>query len=419
MTGVLSLATGRAEHPWAEELMVYLRLIADLFAAALSLNRAETAKHASEQLNRALLDSLAVPTAILDHQGNILKVTGTWRAVQREDGTADPLPTEAGTNYLDVCLQAGSAGNGRAREVVEGLQAVLRGTEREYRVRPKRSMAGGEHSLELIVASLDLPGGGAIVTQVDLTERERAEREVQELRHTMTHVGRVAGLAELAGSLAHELNQPLTAILSNVQAARRFLESGTAASGEFREILADIEEDDKRAGEIIRRLRALIRKEAIDHRAVSLNDLAVQVTKLLAADLRLRHIRLELDFDPELPEVRADPMALQQVILNLMMNAEDAMQQAIPERRRLVIRTWQPDAQSVALAVRDYGTGIPEELQEQIFQAFYTTKKEGLGIGLAICGSILTGHGGRIWALNNLDGGATVQFSLPLHPAAK
>jgi two-component system sensor kinase FixL len=241
-----------------------------------------------------------------------------------------------------------------------------------------------------------------------------AERETQELRQMIAHLGRVSTLGELSASLAHELNQPLSAILSNVQAARRFLAVGPPDLGELHEILTDIEEDDRRAGEIIRRLRSLVRNDPTDRQLLFLQDQAREVADLVSPEVRIRQIPIVLEMDPALPPVRADRIQLSQVILNLMMNGADAMVKRKRGERELVIRTWRYDHQSAALSVRDHGSGIQANPIDRIFDPFYTSKSDGLGMGLSICRSIVEAHGGRIWATNNPERGATIQFVLPL-----
>jgi two-component system sensor kinase FixL len=221
-------------------------------------------------------------------------------------------------------------------------------------------------------------------------------------------------LGEMSASLAHELNQPLTAILSNVQAAKRFLATRPHNLAEIHEILVDIEEDNQRAGEIIRRLRTMIRKGHTDRQRLLLNDHVQEVADLISADARLRHIAVVLDLDPGLPAIHADRVQLSQVILNLTLNGADAMETTIPEERELLLRTWRYNNESVALSVRDRGAGITAKPVDQIFEPYYSSKREGLGLGLSIARSIVEAHGGWIRAANNPDRGATLLLVLPI-----
>ena len=244
--------------------------------------------------------------------------------------------------------------------------------------------------------------------------RRRFEMEGQRLRQDLAHVGRVFTMGELTASLAHELNQPLTAILSNAQAAQRILASDPTDLAEIREILGDIVEDDKRAGEVIHRLRGFLKKSNLELSTLDIGDLVSQVARLVSSDAIIRNVTIRLELAPGLPPVCGDRVQLQQVILNLLMNGLDAMRESAEGERTLVLRTLRaaPPA-SVAVAVEDSGVGIDEADLEHVFHAFYTTKPEGLGLGLAIARSIVEAHGGRLEARNNPKRGATFSFTLP------
>ncbi len=230
--------------------------------------------------------------------------------------------------------------------------------------------------------------------------RRRSEMEGQRLRQDLAHVGRVSTMGELTASLAHELNQPLTAILSNAQAAQRILASDKGDLGEIREILGDIVEDDKRAGEVIHRLRGFLRKSNTELAALDIGELVSQVARLVSSDAIIRNVAIRLQ--------------LQQVILNLLMNGLDAMRESGEGERALVLRTVGGGAASVVVAVEDSGVGIDEADLDHVFHAFYTTKADGLGMGLAIARSIVEAHGGHLEVRNNPECGATFSFTLPV-----
>ncbi len=250
----------------------------------------------------------------------------------------------------------------------------------------------------------------------DVTEQKRAEEEVRHLREELAHVDRVARLGELAASLAHELNQPLAAILSNAQAARRFLATTPPDLDLFREILDDMIRDDKRAGNVIQRLRLLLQKGRPEPETIALNDAIREVVQLLHSELLGRNVALRMDLAPQLPAVQAGRVEVQQVLVNLLLNALDALKDVPPDRHEIRIRTGQNE-NAVVVAIRDRGCGIPSPEINRIFEPFFTTKSIGLGMGLAICRRIIQAHGGRIWAANNDDAGATVSFSLPFTQA--
>lgn len=257
------------------------------------------------------------------------------------------------------------------------------------------------------------PAGGLIYAAArDITERLEVETEARQRREELTHLARVATMGELTASIAHEINQPLSAIMSNAQAARRYLTASTPDLQEVREILDDIVKEDARAGEVINRLRALLKKEKSEFEPIDLNLLLREVIDLLHSDAVIRDVAVSTELDPSLPLVSGDRIQLQQVALNLMLNAFEAMNERLNGKRRVLIRTGWKDAQILA-AVADTGKGVAAGDAEKIFKPFYTSKPQGLGMGLSICRSIINNHQGRLWVETNPDGGATFCFSLP------
>ena len=243
--------------------------------------------------------------------------------------------------------------------------------------------------------------------------RRRSEMEGQRLRQDLAHVGRVSTVGELTASLAHELNQPLTAILANAQAIRRILEAGNADLTELRAIVGEIVDDDKRASEVIGRLRDFIKKGTLERSSIDMGELVGQVAGLVAGDVILRNVVINLEVAPDLPPVYGDRVQLQQVVLNLILNGLDAMRDSEVGNRTLVLRTARDGPVTVEVTVQDSGVGIEPADLDHIFDAFYTTKAEGLGMGLAIVRSIVEAHGGRVGARNNPEGGATFSLALP------
>jgi two-component system, LuxR family, sensor kinase FixL len=240
--------------------------------------------------------------------------------------------------------------------------------------------------------------------------RSRTEVELEALRHNLSHVGRVTAMAELTASLAHELRQPLTAILSNAQAARRMLDRGVEDPKDLREILTDIVSDDQRASEVIRHVRRFIKKDGTPRSPVDVNAVVQDVVSFLRNDAIIRHVSVEVDLDPGLPSVLVDRVQLQQVFVNLLMNAFDALGTAT--ERRITVRT-RKDGTAIHVSVKDSGCGIPVGDIARIFDPFYTTKSSGLGMGLSIARSSIEAHGGQLWAENDKDGGATFTFTVP------
>jgi signal transduction histidine kinase len=274
--------------------------------------------------------------------------------------------------------------------------------------------------LVITTGTLFLLQSGLILALVlQSRRRRRAELEARLRREELAHMTRVATMGELTASLAHEINQPLAAILSNAQAAQRLLAAGGAGLEEFREILADIVADDQRAGEVIRRMRSLLRKGESNPVDVDVNELVDEVAGLVRGEMILQDASLALDLVSNPPLVHGDRVQLQQVLLNLIVNALDAMKDMSGGNRRVVVRTAAADARFVRVSVQDGGVGVPVDKLEQVFEPFVTTKPHGIGLGLAICRSIIQAHGGRIGLTNNADRGATFWFTLPALEKAK
>lgn len=304
---------------------------------------------------------------------------------------------------------------GHRRAYLHEPQSRLMGAGLDLRGRRKD---GSEVPIEVALNPIRVGTVQYVLASIaDISERRRLEGEAARHRDELAHLSRVALLAELSGSLAHELNQPLTAILSNAQAALRFMSMNPPNLGEVSESLVNIVESDKRAGEVIRRLRAMLRKEAADHRELDMNEVVADVLRIIRSDLLNRNTETLLELDPGLPVVWGDRIQLQQVLLNLITNGCDAMKD-LAKGRALAIRTRGLADGSVEVSVRDIGRGIPPDDIETIFQPFVSTKAEGMGLGLAVCMTIIESHHGRLWASNNDGPGATVHFLLPAADAA-
>lgn len=248
---------------------------------------------------------------------------------------------------------------------------------------------------------------------VDVTERKR----VEEANAHLVHVARLAVVGELTGSIAHEINQPLGAILSNAEAAELLLQASPVPLEEIRHIVEDIRRDDLRAGEIIRHMRALLRKGELAMEPFDLNQAITDVMHLVGAELARRHVTVAMDLGP-LPPIRADRVHIQQVLLNLIHNGMDAMAELPFALRRLDIQTRRAGPDAASITVSDAGPGIAPERRARLFESFYTTKKDGLGLGLAIARNIVQAHGGQIEAERGARGGAMFRVVLPLQAGA-
>ncbi len=273
---------------------------------------------------------------------------------------------------------------------------------------------GSEIPIEVSLSPLETEEELLICSSIrDITARRRAEKESRRLGKELAHVTRVATMGELTASLAHELNQPLSAILSNAQAIQRFLRSATPDLDEVNEALADIVASDKRAGEVIRRLRAFLGKGELERKRLDVNALIREIVALVAKEMEAKHIAMKLELAGDLPAVSGDRIQLQQVVLNMLLNGSEAINHQTTNVRELAVRTSTENSDTVTVAVRDSGTGLDEENMKRMFDAFFTTKPSGLGMGLSISRTIIDAHGGRIVATPNPDRGATFYFTLP------
>lgn len=243
--------------------------------------------------------------------------------------------------------------------------------------------------------------------------RRDAEVESRKRMSELAHVNRNATAGELSSSIAHELNQPLGSILTNAETAELILKSDNPDLGEVREILADIKRDDQRAGEVIRRLRAFLKRTPFETREIDLNEIMSETFKFLSVQASVRNVALYLQTAPGALRIKGDPVQLQQVVLNLVVNSMDAMS-AMPYGRTVIGRTELNGGSTVEISISDSGPGIPSDKLGQVFDPFFTTKDQGMGIGLSIARSIILAHKGNIWAENQSGGGATFHFTLPL-----
>ncbi|HEY4370119.1 MAG TPA: ATP-binding protein [Steroidobacteraceae bacterium] len=265
----------------------------------------------------------------------------------------------------------------------------------------------------MISALLALQTVFIIALLVQNRRHSRARADVQRQYADITHAARLALIGEITASVAHEVTQPLSAILSNIETADLLLRQPQPNIPMVREILADVRQDDLRADGIVRRLRTLLRKRELQLEDVDVNALASSVLSLVLPDAVRRSVVIRTSLDPALPRAFADPVHLQQVLLNLLINAMDSMKDMPAERRVLEVRTELCAENNLMVTVLDQGHGFEPAQKDKLFDSFYTTKDEGLGLGLSLARSIVAMHGGAIWAENRRDGGAAFAFTVP------
>jgi PAS domain S-box-containing protein len=363
--------------------------------------RTESELRESESRFRATADSAPVMIwmAGADRQRDYcnkvwLDYTGRDEAQERGNGWTENVHPEDLQRYLDAYNSAFDA---------------RRPFEIEYRLRRH----DGQYRWMLSRGVPRYGASGAFLgftgSSLDITDRKQVEEGMQELGH----VSRLAMLGELTASIAHEINQPLGAIRSNADAAEILLESGTDRIAEVRQILDDIRRDDVRASEVVHRIRGLLQKHEPQNEACDLNAVVRDCVRMVGGDAARRHITIETQLAP-VPALHGDRFRIQQVLLNLILNGMDAMASTPPARRLISIRTERGRNGAAEVAVADRGTGIPQHDLHRIFDSFYTTKEEGMGLGLAIARFMVEAQGGRIWAENRATGGAVFHCELPL-----
>ena len=355
-----------------------------------------------ERFTKAFRSSPDAMAIVRQSDGTVIDVNDRWESMF---GYARAELTTHSTSQLYV--HPGDRDRFLEQAARTGL---VRDFETDLRIR-----SGEVRRMLLSAEAVEVAGTSCFIAIIrDITAQRAAEREAEDQRQQLVHLTRVAVLGELSGALAHELNQPLTAILSNAQAAQRMLKHTDVDMEQIRDILEDIVHEDKRAGEVIKRLRALLKRGEAQMQSLDLNDVVQDVLELTHADLVNRNISVATELAAHAGHVRGDRVQLEQVMLNLVLNACEAMNANPPADRRLLIRTCIGSNHTLELCVSDRGPGVAPEIVEHLFEPFFTTKEQGLGLGLSISRSIIAVHGGQIRVQNNAEGGASFSFALPL-----
>jgi PAS domain S-box-containing protein len=361
--------------------------------------KAFQALHDSEELHRATLSNISDAVFLTDDDGRFTficpNVDVIFGYVPDEVQAMTRIGRLLGDHLYD-----------RAQLAAQG---EIRNIEREV-----TSKSGERRTLLIHLKAVSIQGGTVLYACRDITDCRHAEEELRVTRLNLAHASRLALVGELTASIAHEIDQPLTAILSNASAGLQRLDADarSAEVKELREILMDVRDQSRLAADIIERVRALARKRPLELMPLDLNDVVNDMLRLVGSDARRRGVVLGAELVPSLPAVAADRVSLQQVMLNLILNGMEAMDHAEADARRLTVRTRRLE-HAVEVAVRDTGSGIPADSLPKLFDAFFTTKRDGLGLGLAIARSIVESHGGRIWAEDHGGRGASFCLTLP------
>jgi len=371
------------------------------------LQETEAGLHESEERMRLAVEGADFGIWIRDLARNEIWATDKWRTLF---GFSETERLE-----LDTIFQRIHPADRDAVRLVLGKAIEHHGGyETEFRV----VLPSGEMRWISSHGRVELDSAGRAIRSRgishDITGRKAAEQETQKLRQEIAHVDRVSMMGQLASALAHEINQPLGAILRNAEAAELLMQEKSPDMDEVRAILADIRKDDQRAGNVIDRMRGLLKRRDLNKRPLDVGEFVGEVAALVRSDAAARHVKLEFSVADNLPPVYGDAVHLQQVLLNLIVNGMDALDEAKSDDRRVAVTAALDGTNTVEIAVSDSGPGVPADKLKNIFDSFFTTKTNGMGIGLSISRTIVEAHNGRLWAENKSEGGASFRFTLPI-----
>jgi PAS domain S-box-containing protein len=413
LIGVLYLENNLASHLFTPARISVLEVLTSQAAISLENTRLYSDLQEREARIRCLVDSDIIGIIMWDLEGRIIEANEAFLHMvgySRDDLVSGGLRWSAMTpaewNYT------------HERTVVE-LRATgsYKAFEKEYFRKD-----GSRVPVLLGGAIFDERGDQGVSFVLDLTERKRAEEELRESERryreaqvALAHANRVSTMGQLAASISHEVNQPLAAVIANAEACLRWLDRETPDLDAARRSVEWVIDDSNRASDVIQRVRALANKTSIEKVPLNINDVVREIIALMQRELISHQVSLRTELTPALPMILSDRVQLQQVIINLVMNGIEAMQSVTDRPRELVIWSRQDENQQVLVGVTDCGVGISAENADRLFNAFFTTKSSGMGMGLSICRSIMEGHGGRLWASANVPHGATFQFTLPVN----
>jgi PAS domain S-box-containing protein len=403
---VMAFTSTRRYYPWTDAAIARMHVVVEILASAVLRYRAEQSLQQSEARFRGAFDHSAIGIALVSPDGRWLRVNAALCGILGY--TEEEL---LATTFQSLTLPEDLPTN------LGYLQRAVAGEISYYELEKRYIHKQGHIVWALLTVSLVRDADGSplyFVSQVqDLTERKQSQIENERMRLELAHVGRLALLGQLTASLAHEVLQPITSILGNAEAGLRLCDSSGRVPQEMNAILRDVIDSSKRAGEIIAAVRGLLRKERRPRHPVNLNRIVRQVAEVMHSELILRRVRLVMHLDSRVPEVTADPVELQQVVLNLLLNGAEAMNRNEASHGTIVISTSAGRGQ-IELSVCDSGPGVAEAHLGRMFEPFFTTKPDGIGMGLPICSEIIRSHGGRLWAERNAGVGMTLRCLLPL-----
>jgi PAS domain S-box-containing protein len=416
LIGVLYLENNLAPRVFAPARLTVLKLLASQAATSLENSRLYRDLAERESRIRRLVDSDVIGIFIWDLDGRLIDANDAFlRMVQyeRED-------LNAGLRWIDMAPPEWQEAHALYEAEELRTMGTMQAREKEFFRKD-----GSRVPVLIGAAAFEAQPDQGVAYILDLSQRKRAEaaardseQRYREAQMELAHANRLATVGQLTGSIAHEVNQPITGMVIAAQTALRRLDHRPLDAEQVRRSFAQIAKYGTRAGEVIGRIRGLIRKEPPREDLLAINGPILEVIELTRGETTKHGVSVKTELADDLPLIRGDQVQLQQVILNLIVNAVEAMSGVSDRARELLIRTWKAESGDVHVVVQDSGPGLSPPTLERIFEAFYTTKSTGLGMGLSICRSIIEAHRGRLWATPNESEGARFEFTLPPQEAS-
>ena len=400
----IGFSSFRPTREWPDDFIARVRVIGEVMVQALLRKRSEAALRASEERWRSIFETSALGISIFDQDLRYIAANPAFRAML---GYTDEELRQL--TPLDITVEEGrETGQIRLAELQQGKVDHYE-VVKQYR-RKDGKVIWGHSSVAQVVESRPKMFIG---TMVDITESKRAQDGIEAARGELRRVARMNRLGAMTASIAHEINQPLAAIAANTSAALRWLANATPNLDEARAALEGIGRDSRRAGDVVEGIRAMFKNEGQNRVLLDINQLVREVLVLVQGELFKRGISLDTELTENLPQVMADRVQLQQVVMNLVTNAMDAMEPIVDRQKLLRVKSAIKDGDIVVVAIEDFGTGIDADKVDRLFDTFFTTKPNGMGMGLSICRSIIEAHNGRLGVSAGAQYGSVFRFELP------
>jgi len=400
----IGFSSFRPTREWPDDFIARVRVIGEVMVQALLRKRSEAALRASEERWRSIFETSALGISIFDQDLRYIAANPAFRAML---GYTDEELRQL--TPLDITVEEGrETGQIRLAELQQGKVDHYE-VVKQYR-RKDGKVIWGHSSVAQVVESRPKMFIG---TMVDITESKRAQDGIEAARGELRRVARMNRLGAMIASIAHEINQPLAAIAANTSAALRWLANATPNLDEARAALEGIGRDSRRAGDVVEGIRAMFKNEGQNRVLLDINQLVREVLVLVQGELFKRGISLDTELTENLPQVMADRVQLQQVVMNLVTNAMDAMEPIVDRQKLLRVKSAIKDGDIVVVAIEDSGTGIDADKVDRLFDTFFTTKPNGMGMGLSICRSIIEAHNGRLGVSAGAQYGSVFRFELP------